>query len=464
MVMRQTFIISTKFKGVVKINSIAVVICNWNKRDFLDRCVSSVINSSFRELDIIVVDNASTDGSANLIRRNYGSKVQVIENLENLGGAGGFNTGIQLALEKGYKYIHLLDNDVVIHPLAIKHLYEYMELHDDVGIAGSLIYSLDQPDCIQEAGARIDFNNFNINLNYSGFINASNIKQEIECDYVPACSMMIRTEALKKAGTMDPNYFIYWDDIDLGYRIKNAGYRIVSYTPSIVWHKKGASTKTNTFSTYYFWRNRIHFFLSYLKNEQLDDFARQIIKEIFQVIYICNYRQQYNIPKTILLALEDALNGVRGKAPEGRIFIREQIRDRFTEFVLGQQRILLVTNCDIRITRSVVEKIGISKIAGIICKEGEDIKKLSRQFPTINIRSVYEKGTLPSIAVYNHVLDADFTNDIDLYVDQYFNVVQSEEDRHYMANYKTMYQIYQNIYFPVLKQRFLDWREKNKIS
>jgi GT2 family glycosyltransferase len=444
---------------------IAVVICNWNKKHDLLRCIQSVLESDFQDFDIVVVDNASTDDSVDVIKEVYSSEVTLLSNCENLGGAGGFNAGINWALNRGYKYVHLLDNDVIVDKQAIRESFQFMENNGDVGAVGSKLYSYYEPYRLQELGAEIDWENFYITPLYKGDLDSSKIPLIVECDYVPACSVMIRVKVIEKIGLMDEDCFIYWDDIEWFYRMKQAGYRVVSYSKSKVWHKMGAANKTNTFSTYYFWRNRINFFLNYIDDELLESFAKQIIKETFQAVYMCNCNKQYNVAKTILLAIEDALKGLRGKAPEGRIFEREKNNtfDQFAKFVNNEKRIVLIPQCEFRVLQSIVGQIGEAKIEAIVANN-EDKELLELQFPTINIHSVYEKGNLPSIAVYNHVLDADFTNDIDLYVDQYFNVVQSEEDRHYMANYKTMYQIYQNIYFPVLKQRFLDWREKNKIS
>ncbi|BBW97627.1 MULTISPECIES: glycosyltransferase family 2 protein [Geobacillus] len=445
--------------------SIAVIICNWNKKEDVLNCIQSVLNSSIQDLDIIVVDNASTDGSVEAIMNKYSNQVKLLVNERNLGGAGGFNTGINWALKRGYKYVQLLDSDVIVDKQAIEVSYWLMENNSHIGAVGSKIYYYHESNRLQELGAKIDWKNFYISPLYKGYLDCNEIPTTIDCDYVPACSVMVRVEAVEQIGLMDEGCFIYWDDIEWFYRMKQAGYRVVSYSKSKVWHKMGAANKTNTFSTYYFWRNRINFFLNYLDDELLESFAKQIIKETFQAVYMCNYNKQYNVAKTILLAIEDALKGLRGKAPEGRIFEREKTNtfDQFAKFVNNEKRIVLIPQCEFRVLQSIVGQIGEAKIEAIVANN-EDKELLELQFPTINIRSVYEKGTLPSIAVYNHVLDADFTNDIDLYVDQYFNVVQSEEDRHYMANYKTMYQIYQNIYFPVLKQRFLDWREKNKIS
>ncbi|HBT18099.1 MAG TPA: glycosyltransferase family 2 protein, partial [Firmicutes bacterium] len=274
--------------------AVAIIICNFNKKEYVLQCIKSVMGLAFRDYDLYVVDNASGDGSVKAIEEAYEKKVILIKNKENLGGSGGFNTGVRAVLNKGYKYIYLLDNDVILDEQALTELYYYLEEHHDVGIAGSLLYSLDNPTEIQEMGAEIDWNGFYIKPNFKGNLDKQEIPVELECDYVPACSMLVRTEAVKKAGLMDEGNFIYWDDIEWGYRIKEYGYRVVALSESKVWHKMGVAAKTNTFGTYYFWRNRINFFVKYLPQNLLHRFAEQIFSEVFQAIYSCNYAGKHS--------------------------------------------------------------------------------------------------------------------------------------------------------------------------
>ncbi len=83
---------------------IGVVICNYNKRDYVLNCIASMLKQSV-EADIYVVDNASADGSAEAVRQKYGQQVTLIENKDNLGGSGGFNTGLRRVLQEDYTYI-----------------------------------------------------------------------------------------------------------------------------------------------------------------------------------------------------------------------------------------------------------------------------------------------------------------------------------------------------------------------
>ncbi len=101
---------------------IGVVICNYNKRDYVLNCIASMLKQSV-EADIYVVDNASADGSAEAVRQKYGQQVTLIENKDNLGGSGGFNTGLRRVLQEDYTYIMLMDNDVVADVDAVKHFW-----------------------------------------------------------------------------------------------------------------------------------------------------------------------------------------------------------------------------------------------------------------------------------------------------------------------------------------------------
>ena len=104
-------------------NPIGVVICNYNKKDFVLQCVQSVLESKEKNFDIYVVDNASSDGSAEALKKAYGNRITVIENKENLGGSGGFNTGLRIVRDKGYSYFMCLDDDAAVDENALSVLY-----------------------------------------------------------------------------------------------------------------------------------------------------------------------------------------------------------------------------------------------------------------------------------------------------------------------------------------------------
>ena len=136
---------------------IGVVICNYNKRDFVLECVQSVLESREQNFDIFVVDNASTDGSVEALNNTYKEEITILANSENLGGSGGFNTGLRVVRDRGYEYFMCLDDDALVDENAISVLYEYMESHPKVGMAGCRVYHRQLPEYIQQSGLMIDF-------------------------------------------------------------------------------------------------------------------------------------------------------------------------------------------------------------------------------------------------------------------------------------------------------------------
>ncbi len=131
-------------------------------------CIQSVTESSFTDMDIVVVDNASTDGSAEHIKNRFGNRVKLLVNEENLGGSGGFNTGIRYALEKGYEYVWCLDNDVLVDENAAEELYAFLEAHPEVGMAGSKVYHMEDPDYVQQFGIDIIWDEYCCEAKYHG--------------------------------------------------------------------------------------------------------------------------------------------------------------------------------------------------------------------------------------------------------------------------------------------------------
>lgn len=300
--------------------SIGIVICNYNKCSYVLNCIQSVLESKIKDFDIYVVDNASTDNSVNKINEIYNNKVNLIINNENLGGSGGFNTGIRKVIEKNYKYIMCLDNDVQVDENAVGELYNFLEQHKDVGMVGSKVYHLQAPAYIQQFGLNIDFEHFCAKTLYADVLDNDNIPEVVYCDTVAACSVMLPVKVVKEVGIMPEDNFIYWDDMEWGYKIKLSGYKVAAYGKSEVLHEMGANIrKTTTFTNYYLWRNSINFFMKYTKKEDLEKMSLVILRSVFDAIYESIYRQEHNIAKTIIFAYHDAVSHIRGKAGEGKI-------------------------------------------------------------------------------------------------------------------------------------------------
>lgn len=324
---------------------IGIVICNYNKREYVVNCIQSVLESKTDDFDIYVVDNASTDDSVKAIRETYGGKVTVLVNKENLGGSGGFNTGIRRVLEEGYEYLYCLDNDVLVDENAVGALADYLDAHEDTGVAGSIVYHMDYPDYVQQYGLDIDFENYTAITHYADFPDDGSIPEVNFCDTVATCSVMIRTSCIRttEIGIMPENNFIYWDDMEWIYRFTLAGFKVVTIKDSVVLHKMGSNTRpANTFINYYMWRNRINFFMRYTPEDKIDTMSYRILSAVFDSLYESMYREEHHVMQTISYAFYDAVRGVRGKAAEHKIMENDANDDKFLRYVKDKKSFYLM--------------------------------------------------------------------------------------------------------------------------
>ena len=317
-------------------NPIATVICNYNKSKYVTECIQSVMESVFQKFDIIVVDNASTDDSVKCIREKYEGRLTLLENAENLGGSGGFNTGIRYAMERGYQYIWCLDNDVLVDENAIGVLYEFLEKNAEVGMAGSKVYHMEAPDYVQQFGIDVDFENFCCEAKYCNCLEDGSMPEVVYSDAVAACSVLVRAELIGKIGMLPEENFLYWDDTEWGYRCNLAGYKVASVGASKVLHSMGAKKEAvNTFPTYYVWRNWIRFFIRYTKEEKLEKMCESFLEGMFEIVYDGFYKGEQNRTKTVMSAYDDAIHDVTGKAGENRIFTLDKNEEKLRS-ILGK--------------------------------------------------------------------------------------------------------------------------------
>ncbi|MEM2292096.1 MAG: glycosyltransferase family 2 protein [Nitrososphaerota archaeon] len=214
---------------------VSVVILNYNGLkhlgDRLKDCLDSVLNSNYPNLDIIFVDNGSTDGSADFVAKNY-PKIKVIRNRCNLGFSEGFNTGIRAS--KG-KYIALLSNDMAVDQNWLNPVIEIMESDKKVGLAGFKRLVWGTQDLIDGIGGDLYLCG-RVKVVGRNEVDKGQYDMIIEnLDYIGG-AMVLRREALVKSGLFDPIFFIFFEDIDLCYRIRKNGYKVVYIPNSIIYH------------------------------------------------------------------------------------------------------------------------------------------------------------------------------------------------------------------------------------
>jgi len=423
---------------------IGIVVCNFNKREYVINCIQSILDSTVDNYDLHVVDNASTDDSVAEIQKKYKGKLELIVNQENLGGSGGFNTGLRKALEsnENYKYLMCVDNDILMDKDNIQKLYEFLEVHQEVGMVGSKICRMQHPERLQELGADIDFENYTVTPHFKDYLDNEEIPQIQYCDYVPACSLMIRRDVVEKIGLMPEENFIYWDDMEWGYKVNQAGYKVAAYSKAKVLHAMGTKTGDYYFSAYYFWRNRIHFFAKYTPEEKRENMMNTLLEIIFQVLYGCYYKGKNNQIKTLTYAWDDAVHEKMGKADEGKILKKNIIEDRLANLIKDKNEVIIYFDENYKHLQDLIVKATGANAEIKITVICENIDQMNIQHPECKVLKAGSKET--KITDDTHILKLQMCNHVSqikdrtlriIYVDEYTNILENQKDLMHFENY-----------------------------
>lgn len=229
-------------RGAEATPSIAIIVLNWNGRDLTLDCLRSLEGITTPNLRTVLVDNASSDGTVEAVRRRYGARVTTIQNAENLGFAAGNNVGIRRALADGADFVLLLNNDTVVAENFVDHLLAPMLETSAIGITAPKIYYAEPEKQIWFAGGEISM--------WRGIAKHTGIREidrgqydtAHDIDYATGCAFLARRAVFEKVGDLDPGYRAYFEDADFCVRARQAGFRIRYVPAAHVWHRISAST------------------------------------------------------------------------------------------------------------------------------------------------------------------------------------------------------------------------------
>jgi GT2 family glycosyltransferase len=245
---------------------VSIIIPTYNRKQVLIRLIESLKQSDYPEenMEIIVVDDASTDGTYDAVRKRF-PEVKVVRNTRRKMTSGARNVGIRYSQGD---YLFFVDHDNVMDRRAVSELVNFMERNEIVGLAGPMMYYYCEPKEIFCAGG---------SLRHPLYIptcmsqhkkletrQMANIRV-IECDFIPN-AFMTRKQVIKEIGPFDErNFPILWEDVDFAQRIKQRGYRIVIVPKAKVWHDvpTGKDFHIDKERSFFRGRNRARFYLKY---------------------------------------------------------------------------------------------------------------------------------------------------------------------------------------------------------
>lgn len=240
---------------------VAVIILNWNGEKLLREFLPSVVaNTDTSIADVIVADNGSTDGSRELLRKEF-PQVKLLEFDENLGFAGGYNRALR---ETGYRYTLLLNSDVETPAGWLTPLHDFMEAHPDAAACQPKILSYKQKEKFEYAGAAGGFIDRNGYPYCRGRIfdtvedDNGQYDTPVEVFWATGAALMVRTDLYEKAGGLDERFFAHMEEIDLCWRLLLMGHTLWCVPASHVYHLGGGSLPAaNPRKTYLNFRNNL---------------------------------------------------------------------------------------------------------------------------------------------------------------------------------------------------------------
>ena len=192
------------------------IVLNYNGLSDTLECLDTLLQQDYKNYSILVVDNASDDGSADYITGKY-SNIELVRNFVNLGFSGGNNVGLKKAFGDGAEYAFLINNDTIVDRCCLSRLVAAAEISPRAGLIGPAIYYYEKSGTIWSAGSTID-------LKRGAWTHNKTVPDEdtfFEVDGLTGCSILVRHDAVLASGYLDPSFFLYVEDFEWNLRIKN---------------------------------------------------------------------------------------------------------------------------------------------------------------------------------------------------------------------------------------------------
>jgi GT2 family glycosyltransferase len=239
---------------------VSVIMAHYKKPVAASQALDSVFKTDYQDFEVIFVDNASNDGTAECFEKRY-PRLKVAKNDANRGSGAAWNTGFRL-ISPSSKYVAFVDCDVVFHPSWLSEMVEMAETDPEIGGCQPKILSFWEPSMFEyngSAGMWMDVYGYALNRGRIFYrIERDNGQYDSKCEtfFIGGSVLLARCDILRRIGLFDESFFIYHEELDLAWRIRLNGYKLFCVPSSVVWHKGGGKIdKTTLFRKY---RNNVY--------------------------------------------------------------------------------------------------------------------------------------------------------------------------------------------------------------
>jgi hypothetical protein len=289
------------------------VVLHWQASHYTRACLASIRGLHYANYETLLVDNGSPDQSGTAIARQF-PEVSLLTLAENRGFAGGCNAAIDYGLEHGAQWIWLLNNDTKVAVDSLELLMAAAVTRADAGALGAVVRTGAGEHFATSGPGQIDFVRAKTYLRRR----IPEGQQPVEAEWLSGSNLLLNVEALRRVGRFDEDYFLYFEDTDLCYRLRRHGWKCMLVPAAQVEHVGGASTegKRAYWRAYYYTRNRMLFFFKHKKGPAT----------VLPLIFIAGHLARHTLVlpfrgepgrhqlRAELLGLRDYLQGRLGKA------------------------------------------------------------------------------------------------------------------------------------------------------
>lgn len=267
---------------------VAVILLNWNGWRDTIRCLESLLETDQTSFRIVLIDNGSTDGSTDQIREwaaarvvtvaydrtqavaggleseeakmtDLGRSLVIVTNKSNLGFGAGNNVGLSYALARSFDAMWVLNNDTTVDSGCLAGMLRAIESGPHVGAVGCIVYQMDHPHVVQLwGGSHVD-----MVLGIAPHVMSPSASRRL--NMMSGVSVLLRADALREIGLFDEAFFMYWEDADLGFRLRSAGWNLCVAPDARTWHRESSSLggKANVTRDHYYNESLRKFFVKH---------------------------------------------------------------------------------------------------------------------------------------------------------------------------------------------------------
>ena len=298
---------------------VSIIIVHLKDGKILRDCIISLNEIIYPNFEIIIVHNGSKNEVLNSqldpVKKNIS---RLINTGKNIGFAKANNIGIKTALQNDADYVLLLNDDTIVSPLFLNYLIDAATDNPKFGMLGPIIYEFEQPNKIWFAGATFNKKtcriiNRDVNEIQSDLVG----KKYISSDFITGCSLLVSRKTIDMIGLLDERYFLYWEDVDWGLRLSDAGLKIAVIYASKIWHKISSSSGGNDSPLKIYHKTRSHLLFSQLHCPKAKaSILVDLYIGILWLILKSSYPNRFMRARAFFSAIKDSYLKKKNKGPK----------------------------------------------------------------------------------------------------------------------------------------------------